>query len=136
MYAVAALKAMRLEIDHRPIDLQLVNVAVPGLEVIRKGEGAVRLELGGRSPALPDGPHQVFFLNTHRPEISVYLANALVPVSPQVVVTAQRRDVAQREITVDYVLTARASSGAPVMFPLAAIAVLALGMAGWLRQRP
>lgn len=135
MFALAAVKAMRVEIDHRPVDLRLVNVAVPDLDVVRRGEGAIRLELGVSAGALPDGPHQLFFLNTHRPEISVYLANALVPISSQVAVTAQRRDAAQREITVEYLLSAKAPAGARGMLPLGAMAALALGAAGWLRQR-
>ena len=39
-----------------------------------------------------------------RRDVSVYLANALVPRSDRVVITAQRRDPAQRDLTIDYVL--------------------------------
>ena len=47
------------------------------------------------------------------PDRSVYLANALVPESDQVAVTAQRRDGDQTELTIDYVLrTASATSTA------------------------
>jgi hypothetical protein len=34
----------------------------------------------------------------------VYLANALVPRSDRIVITAQRRDTTQRDLTIDYVL--------------------------------
>jgi hypothetical protein len=133
-YGIAAVKAMRLEIDRKPLDVELLNVAVPDLQVIRQGEAAIRLEIGARLPTLPAGPHQVFFVNAHRPEISVYLANALVPVSPQVVVSAQRRDVAQREITVDYVLTPTSPSRSRTLLPLGAVTMVFLVAVGWIRQ--
>ncbi|PYR57550.1 MAG: hypothetical protein DMF85_13370 [Acidobacteria bacterium] len=55
------------------------------------------------------GSHQLLFRNSHHPDRSVYLANALVPDSDEVAVTAQRRDGDQTELTIDYVL--RAASG-------------------------
>ena len=58
-------------------------------------------------PELSTGPHTVFFRNAHRPEVSVYLANALAPANRRIAITAQRRDADQRELTIAYrVLTA------------------------------
>jgi hypothetical protein len=45
---------------------------------------------------------------------SVYLANALAPKSSRIVITAQRRDEAQRELTIDYVLRPRPAASAPM----------------------
>jgi len=134
-YAAGAVKTMRLEVDRRPLQLELTNVTVPDLEAIRRGEGAIRLELNARLPSLAAGPHQVFFLNAHRTDLGVYLANALVPVSPRIEVTAQRRDVAQREITVDYVLTTNPPARGRTLLPLGALVVLSLATVGWMRER-
>ncbi len=59
---------------------------------------------------------------------SVYLANALVPKSDRIVITAQRRDHAQRELTIDYVLRPGPATAAPwwMMGGLTGVAVLAL----------
>jgi hypothetical protein len=134
-YASAVLRTMRLEVDRMPLQVELIGVTVPELEAIRNGEGAIRLELGARLPALAAGAHQIFFLNAHRADIGVYLANALSPVSPRIAVAAQRRDVAQREITIDYALTASPVTGARTLLPLGALVVLSLAAFGWMRER-
>ena len=134
-YASAVLRTMRLEVDRMPLQVELISVTVPELEAIRNGEGAIRLELFARLPALAAGAHQIFFLNAHCADIGVYLANALAPVSPRLAVAAQRRDVAQREITIDYALTASPVSGARTLLPLGALVVLSLAAFGWMRER-
>jgi len=134
-YASAVLRTMRLEVDRRPLQVELINVTVPELAAIRNGEGAIRLELGARLPALAAGAHQILFLNAHRTDIGVYLANALAPVSPRIAIAAQRRDVAQREITIDYALTASPVTGTRTLLPLGALVVLSLAAFGWMRER-
>jgi hypothetical protein len=134
-YALAVLRTMRLEVDRIPLQVELIDVTVPELAAIRNGEGAIRLELGARLPAVAAGAHQIFFLNAHRTDIGVYLANALAPASPRIAVAAQRRDVAQREITIDYALTASPVTGARTLLPLGALVVLSLAAFGWMRER-
>ena len=134
-YATAVLRTMRLEVDRLPLQMELINVTVPELSAIRNGEGAIRLELGARLPALADGAHQIFFLNAHRTDVGVYLANALAPASPRIAIAAQRRDVAQREITIDYALTASPVTGTRTFLPLGALLVLSLAAFGWMRER-
>jgi len=135
-YATAVVKAVRLDVDRRPLQVELINVTVPELGAIRNGEGVIRLELSARLPALAAGAHQIFFLNAHRADIGVYLANALAPVNPRIAIVAQRRDVAQREITIDYALTASSVTGARMLLPLGALVVLSLAAFGWMRVRP
>jgi hypothetical protein len=134
-YASAVLRTMRMEVDRIPLQVELIDVTVPELAAIRNGEGAIRLELGARLPALAAGAHHIFFLNGHRTDIGVYLANALVPENPRIAVEAQRRDVAQREVTIDYVLTASPVTGARTLLPLGALVVLSLAAFGWMRER-
>lgn len=134
-YATAVVKAIQMGVDRRPLQVELINVTVPDLQAIRNGEGAIRLELSARLPALAAGAHQIFFLNAHRADIGVYLANALVPASPRIAIAAQRRDVAQREITIDYALTASPVTGGRTLLPLGALVVLSLAAFGWIRER-
>ncbi len=73
------------------------------------------------------GPHQLLFRNSHHPDRSVYLANALVPESDQIAVTAQRRDSDQSELIIDYVIRAAPAPSTSVWLlgSIAAATVLA-----------
>ena len=110
-YGGLVMSALTLEIDGTPVRAQLGVTDVPGAEAMRRGEGTIRIQSTATLTRLSIGPHQLLFRNRHHPDRSVYLANALVPDSDKVTVTAQRRDVDQRELIIDYVL--RAAPAAP-----------------------
>jgi hypothetical protein len=78
----------------------------PPASAVRVGEGTIRLQLSAAAPPLEPGSHRLRYRNTHRPDIGVYLANALVPSNDRVAVTDQQRDVDQRELRIAYVLGA------------------------------
>lgn len=103
-YAGAVCKAISLELDGTPLSVALLDTRFPGLDAMKHGEGAIRIELAAVMSPVPAGTHHLRFRNSHRPDISVYLANVLVPASDLVTVSGQRRDVDQRELIVDYVL--------------------------------
>jgi hypothetical protein len=105
-YAAVVRKAIRLEIDGTPLFVELTNSRFPTVDDIRKGEGPIHLELAAAIPRLAIGPHHLLYRNAHRADIGVYLANALVPASERIAISAQRRDVDQHELVVDYVLGA------------------------------
>ena len=105
-YGGLVMSALTLEIDGTPVRAQLGVTDVPGAEAMRRGEGTIRIQSTATLTRLSIGPHQLLFRNRHHPDRSVYLANALVPDSDEVAVTAQRRDVDQRELIIDYVLRA------------------------------
>jgi hypothetical protein len=103
-YADTVRRALELDIDGTPIAPVLSDSQFPSFEAMRGGEGTVRLRLTAALPGLATGPHELHYRNGHHPDVGVYLANALVPVTSRVVVTAQQRDVDQRELTIAYVL--------------------------------
>jgi hypothetical protein len=105
-YAAAVRKAIRLEVDGAPLSVELVSRRFPTVEAIRTGEGPIHIELAAAIPRLATGLHHLLYRNGQRPDIGVYLANVLVPASDHIAVSAQRRDVDQRELIVDYVLIA------------------------------
>ena len=107
-YASLVLGALEIEVDARRLALQPGASSFPELDAVKRGEGTIRLRFTAPLPRLSAGVHQFFFRNQHQRSRSVYLANALVPESALVAVTAQRRDPAQTELTIEYVL-----SGAP-----------------------
>ncbi len=83
--------------------LSPVTSAFPDLDAFRQGVGTIRLQSAAVLPRLSGGGHQLFFRNANRPDVSAYLANALVPESERFAVTAQRRDALQRDLTIEFV---------------------------------
>ena len=121
--------------DGTPLRVELVDSRFPGIEAVRNGEGAIRIELAAAIGTVSAGPHRLLYRNTHRPDIGVYLANVLVPASDRVAVTGQRRDVDQRQLIVDYVLGVDPAASARGWF-LPSIAGLLLVLAAlWWRHR-
>jgi hypothetical protein len=82
---------------------------------------------------LSPGAHRLTYRNTHRPDIGVYLANALVPRSNRVAVTGQDRDFDQRELTIAFELVAEHGRGA-LLVAVAAFGALCAGLALWVRK--
>jgi len=112
-YAGQVVRAQTIKVDGRPHSLDLVSWSFPELEALRRGEDAIRLHVRATLPSVSEGPHQLFFRNSHVPQPSAYLANALVPESARVSVTAQRRDGDQRELTIEYAVGAESTSSTP-----------------------
>jgi hypothetical protein len=102
-YAGRIVDAVRLTADGRELELSLLDATFPELATIRSGEGVVQLRLRAAMTHTP-GTHHVVFRNAFRRDSSVYLANALVPASDRIDVTAQRRDGDQSELTIEYVV--------------------------------
>jgi hypothetical protein len=101
-YAARVLDAVVVELDGRPLHLQTVESTFPGLDEVRRGEGTIQLQSSARVPVPSTGRHRLAFRNMYAQDASIYLANALVPVSDRIVITAQRRDTTQRDLTIEY----------------------------------
>jgi len=110
-YAARVLGEIRLEVDGRPMPLELVEHRFPTVSAMSEGEGTIQIRLSVAVPPLAAGGHRVLYRNDHRPDVAVYLANALVPSSQRVAVQAQRRSVDQRDIVIEYALDADATTG-------------------------
>ena len=116
-YGSVAVSALTLEVDGRSVPVRLGASRFPDAEAIRRGEGTIRLHASATLPQLSMGPHQLLFRNSHHRSRSVYLANALLPESDLVAITAQRRDGDQTELTINYDLRAAlATSTAALLF--------------------
>jgi hypothetical protein len=102
-YAEQVLDHITLLVDDSlPVRLALAESRFPDPAAIRNGNAAIDLRLKADMPRLADGAHRLRFRNDHPTTNGVYLANALVPDSPRVAVTGQRRDVDQRELTIEF----------------------------------
>jgi hypothetical protein len=100
-YGREVLRSVVLVVDDRPAPLVLEESKFPEFGEMKLGLGTIRL----RAAAKVDsglGRHHLSYRNTYKPELSVYLANALVPADQRVQVAAQTRDRTQQSIAVDY----------------------------------
>jgi hypothetical protein len=103
-YASRVMEAIALDVDGVPLRLELGDRTFPAREAVLNGEGTMRIRASASLPELSAGVHHLHYRNTHRPDLGVYLANALVPESPRIRITGQERDIDQRALTVDYEL--------------------------------
>lgn len=104
--------AIALELDGRSLRLELTGGTYPDVPAMLRGEGTARIDAVAHTPDLTDGAHSLRYRNGHRADIGAYLANALVPASDRVAVSAQRRDPEQRDLTIDFTVRADASTRA------------------------
>jgi hypothetical protein len=109
-YAQQVLRSVVLSIDGKPVPVTLVETGFPQFREMSLGVGTIRLRATAKLPRASAGRHHVSFLNTHRPELSVYLVNALVPANPRIQLADQHRDNAQHGLALDYTVIADAPS--------------------------
>jgi hypothetical protein len=104
-YARHVLDSLALSVDSRRVALTLIDVQMPDVRDMALGVGTLRLRAAADLPPGATGRHQLTFVNSHHPESSVYLANALVPDDGRVEIVAQRHERDQHGLTIDYQLS-------------------------------
>ena len=109
-YARQVLGSAVLEVDQQPQSIRLVSNRFPSIGEMNEGVGVIRLFASAETAPAAMGRHRLFYRNTHQPEMSVYLANALVPASNAVRIEAQQRSVGQHELRFDYLISFGAGS--------------------------
>jgi len=112
-YVRRVLAAIDLENDGQSLEVKPGATTFAAIDALRRGEGMIRLRADAALPNPSTGPHHVFFRNRYRPDVSVYLANALMPASDRVAVTGQRHDAEQRDLTIDYALRSEHAMSVP-----------------------
>jgi hypothetical protein len=135
-YAATVRDELSFDVDGQPVHVDVSEPRMPPLEAVRQGEGAIRLELTGMLPRLEPGTHLFRYRNRHRPDIGAYLANALVPSSDAVAITAQHRDAIQSELAIGYELRGAVLSGRVAQILIVVGAVLLAGAGFWWSRKP
>ncbi|HKW96984.1 MAG TPA: hypothetical protein VJN43_04580 [Bryobacteraceae bacterium] len=125
-YAEEMLRSVTLKVDGRPASIALVMNSFPEWSDVRLGVGRIRLRAAAKILSAP-GQHVISFLNTHRPESSVYLVNALVPDNPRIQLGQPRRDYAQLGMTLEYSVVGEVSPVARTWALLGGL-VMAVGL--------
>jgi hypothetical protein len=95
-YANQLLKEIVLDVDGRRQPLTVVSSQFPSFREMSSGLGVIRIEAQTAWTGTP-GRHSLVYENKHKPDLGVYLVNALVPANPKIAITAQNRDPLQRE---------------------------------------
>lgn len=116
-YVDRVMSALAFDVDGVPLATHVTGTHFPDVDAIRAGEGTIRIDVAARTTHLSGGAHHFHFRNTHRGDISVYMANALVPSDERVRISDQQRDGDQRTLDVAYVL-ADATEGWSVLSSL------------------
>ena len=127
-YARMILARVSLTIDGAPRPLALEHVAIAPVGALLDGTGSISLVASTRVDMTP-GRHHAVLRNDQASAVAVFLANALIPESPDIVIASQARDTRQRELRVEY----EVRSVPRGLWMLAAFAVV--GALGARRQR-
>jgi hypothetical protein len=131
-YADRVLQDFQVAIDGLALHTAVIRAAYPPVEALTEGEGTIRLEVRATFEQTHAGRHRLILRNDHRPDIGVYLANALVPMTSAIAIKGQYRDGDQRELLVEY--DALSHSVAPLTILVPAIIAL-LGTLGYVKHR-
>jgi len=99
------LDSVILTVDGQTVRPRLDADQMPTWHDMSQGVGTIHVRASANLPAAQAGDHRILFINAHRSEMSVYLANALVPTDRRIEITGQCRDGAQHELTIDYRVT-------------------------------
>jgi hypothetical protein len=142
-YGRRVLDALSVTVDGRAVSVELSGVEAPSVADIEAGTGTLRLRASAVIPSTRACRHELTLINSHHPETSVYLANALVPSDTSIQVLDQRRSVDQHSFTMGYNVgipaswtrTAWGLTGLGVMF-VAAATRRGLGRSRIYRSRP
>ena len=130
-YASEVARSLELAIDGRRSTLALVSRQFPSVDELRAGSGVISVVMRA-DVAHAGGAHQLRVENGYRPDVSVYLANALRPDGGAVTIASQRRDPSQRTLTIDYVVGAPLLTRFSVAWTSAALLLIGCG-AYWRR---
>ena len=104
-YARSVLQDVVLRIDGRAYGLELVRAESPSWGEMRDGLGTIRIEGTAAVSLAASGDHRIRYQNFHQPDISVYLANALVPSSRAIAIAGQQRDPTQQRFDLDLTIS-------------------------------
>jgi hypothetical protein len=103
-YARTILTRVSLTIDGAPRPLALEHVEIASIDTLLDGTGSINLVASSEVDMAP-GHHRAVLRNDQPSPVAVFLANALIPESPDIVIASQARDSMQRELRVEYQVT-------------------------------
>jgi hypothetical protein len=131
-YGRQVLGSLTVSVDGAAMPLNVLETTAPTIGEMAMGVGTLRVRASTGMPPGASGRHQVTIVNTHHPESSAYLANALVPGDKGIAILGQRRSPDQQSLTIEYEV---GLSGFPARISWLAAAGTLLGGTLWCRRR-
>lgn len=116
-YADHFLQEVVFEIDDQPASLTPTDFEFSTPLEVQAGTGLIRFDLVADLPADHRGSHQLYYKNNYRPDISVYLVNAISDDPHWVSIAGQERDVFQSSLRANYTIKPDAPAAGPVEEP-------------------
>ncbi len=142
-YANEVLTSLVVTVDRTPVALTRREVRLPEAIDMAGGVGTIRMRASAELLDRTNGRHELRVVNTHRRELSVYLANALVPSDSRIQIVTQQRDRDQHSLTIGYDIETTGAlrriswvTGALALLGMAVVARGGLGRFGLGRARP
>jgi hypothetical protein len=137
-YALRVMRDLYVTLDSKPIVLSLTSVRYDRVAALVDGTGEIQLAFAGDLPSIGEA-RKLVLENRHRPEMSVYLANSLVPDDPAIRIVKQERNYSQSTYTLEYaqraVTSAASTSTGLSLFWLLAIGGFVIAAFDELRRR-
>lgn len=131
-YARRVLAQLVVDLDGERREPTLLDVHAPSCADMKSGVGILRLRASTTFAPLSAARHELHFRNDHRPTASVYLVNALQPISADVRIDRQDRDELQSESRITFTVSPSSpvsqgwSAIVPTLLVLGAAALVAL----------
>ena len=122
-YVAHVLEAVALDEDGTLLRVTPTASIFPDVQSFTRGEGTIQLRAEATLPPLSNGAHRLSYRNSLRPDISVYLSNALVPDDDRVAVHRQGRVADQHDLAIEYDL--RSPSSATTLGSLLVVSCIA-----------
>ncbi len=131
-HATGVLNSLDVQIDGRSAALTKTRQDFPALEELRDGAGVIRLMFVADIEQA-GGTHHLIVRNGYRPDVGVYLANALQPSSGSITIGRQVRNRQQRTLSIEYTVARLALTRAAVSWT--ALAAVLFAVSAWRRRR-
>ena len=127
-YVRRVLYDVTLSIDGSRVPLDVDDHEFPAPDAMAAGVGTIRVRASA-SMVTSIGRHHLAYSNSHLPQLSVYLVNALVPSDPRVAIRAPKRDGVQRLLDVEFDVQGDPAWTRAVWIAMAVALLAALGTA-------
>jgi hypothetical protein len=101
-YVQSVLHDISLKVDGKPVALKPISFHFPSIEEMQDGMGEIQISLMADLPR-HTGERTLLYENHHRPDISVYMVNAVVPSEKGISIAGQERSPDQASYKLRFV---------------------------------